>query len=164
MDLMELFTIIKHGEGPHTEFKIDFPKQTHDIAKEMAALANSGGGLLLMGVDDDGTPKGIPDPNRAIERLAGIARTCSPPLSPEIDKIRFGEDRVIVYVKVPSNAPCSYQGKFFVRVGSTCVEASGDELRSLVKGLGGFRVQPIDRSQTHSRHHRSKDSKVVPRN
>jgi hypothetical protein len=133
MELMELFAILNHGEGPHTEFKIDFTKQAHDIAKEMVALANSGGGVLLMGVDDNGNPKGIPEPNRVVERLAGIARSCSPPLGPEIDKVQLSKDVFIVYVKVPSNAPCLYQGKFFIRVGSTSVEASGgDEIKNLM--------------------------------
>src|ERR1700740_1770231 len=138
MDVMELFDILKQGEGIHTEFKIDFTKQAHDIAKELAALANSGGGILLMGVDDDGNPKGISEPNRVIERLAGIARSCKPPLLPEIDKVQIGKDIFIVYAKVPPSAktPYLYQGKYFVRVGSCSEEASGgDELISLLRNI-----------------------------
>jgi predicted HTH transcriptional regulator len=115
---MELFTILKQGEGPHTEFKEDFPEQAHKIAKEMVAFANSGGGILFIGVDDEGVPKGLSEPNKAIERLSSIARSCSPPLLPKIDKIQLMDKVSIIYAKVHHNPPCLYQGKCYVRVGS----------------------------------------------
>ena len=34
MNSDELIGILKQGEGPHVEFKSDFPKQVDDIAKE----------------------------------------------------------------------------------------------------------------------------------
>lgn len=139
MDLSELWPLLKEGEGTHTEFKGDFTKQAHDIAKELAALANSGGGVLLLGVEDDGSIKGIPDADRAVERLAGIARSCKPSLLPEIGKLELGKDLFIVYARVPktTTVPYLYQGKFFIRVGSCTEEASGgDELITLLKSLG----------------------------
>lgn len=69
----ELIGILRQGEGPHDEFRSDFPKQVDDIAKEMAALANSGGGIILMGVANDGALPGIPDPYQVADRLAGVA-------------------------------------------------------------------------------------------
>lgn len=72
----ELITILRQGEGTRVEFKRDFPAQSHAIGKEMAALANTGGGVLLMGVSDDGEPTGIADAERVVERLAGIAKSC----------------------------------------------------------------------------------------
>jgi tetratricopeptide (TPR) repeat protein len=145
MELSELWPILKDGEGVHAEFKGDFTKQAHDIAKELAALANSGGGVLLLGVDDDGSVKGIPDADRAVERLAGIARSSKPPLLPDIGKLQLGKDLFIVYAKVPRSAtvPYLYQGKFFIRVGSSTQEASGgDELITLLKNLGSVVPNP----------------------
>jgi hypothetical protein len=137
MEPIELFNVLKQGEGPHVEFKIDFPKQAHDLAKEMAALANCGGGVLLMGIDDDGVPRGIAEPNRAAERLANIARSCSPPLLPLIDKIHLGIDVTIIYAKIPSRPVCFYQGKVYVRVGSTSIECcGGEEFNLLLKNMG----------------------------
>ena len=147
MDLMELFSILKQGENTHTEFKVDFTEQAHQIAKELAALANSGGGIFLMGVADDGTPKGIPDSskaNKVVERLTNIARSCSPPLLPEIDKVILSDDITIVYARVPDSAPCLYEGKIFIRVGSSSVQASGGaELESLLKNVGSFHRNSI---------------------
>jgi len=143
MDFLELLGILRQGEGPSVEFKIDFPKQAHDVAKEMAALANSGGGLLFIGIDDEGTPKGIAEPNRAAERLANIARTCSPPLWPQIDKIHVSKDICVIYATIPSSPPCFYQGKIYVRVGSTSVECcGGEEFRVLLRNMQGPVSQP----------------------
>lgn len=149
MDFLELLGILRQGEGPAVEFKVDFPKQAHDVAKEMAALANSGGGLLLMGIDDEGTPKGIAEPSRAAERLAHIARTCSPPLWPEIDTIRVSKDICVIYAKIPSCPPCFYQGKIYVRVGSTSVECcGGEEFRVLLNNM----QSPASRLTTDTPH------------
>jgi hypothetical protein len=117
MDAEDLIRILRQGEGPHVEFKSDFPKQVDDIAKEMAALANSGGGVLVMGVADDGTLPGILDPDKVAERLAGIARFL--PVSPEIDKFQLSKKLSIVYARIHPCAPCFYRDKIYHRVGSS---------------------------------------------
>ena len=50
MNAEELIRILRQLEGQRVEFKSDFPDQGHAVAKELAAFANSGGGVLLMGV------------------------------------------------------------------------------------------------------------------
>ncbi len=49
----ELFEIIKNGENSGVEFKRD-DIQPEQLAKEVVALANLRGGMILMGVEDDG--------------------------------------------------------------------------------------------------------------
>ena len=52
MRLTEVLNLIEMGEDYHCEFKRKF--STHKkIAKEMIAFANSGGGYILFGIDDD---------------------------------------------------------------------------------------------------------------
>lgn len=120
------------------EFKSEFPSQSHAIGKEMAALANTGGGVLLMGVTDDGAPIGIDNPDRVVERLAGIARSCGLTVAPEIDKFQISRNIFIVYAKIRPCPPCFYEGKIYHRVGSTSVECrSGEQLQNiLASGLG----------------------------
>ncbi|MBS9525382.1 ATP-binding protein [Litoribacter ruber] len=57
MTLQEVANLAKQGEGLHIEFK---KKVAHPdkIIKEVIALANTEGGYLLIGVDDDGTVSG----------------------------------------------------------------------------------------------------------
>jgi len=117
MNSDELIETLRRGEGRHVEFKSDFPKQVDDIAKEMAAFANSGGGVLLMGVADDGSLPGIIDPDHVAERLAGIARFL--PVSPEIDKFQLSKSVFIVYARIHPCPPCFYRDKIYHRVGSS---------------------------------------------
>ena len=58
MELQELEDLVHKGEGQLLEFKLkaSFPEK---IVKEMVAFANSNGGQLLVGVDDDGRIAGL---------------------------------------------------------------------------------------------------------
>ena len=55
MDKLELYGMIAGGEDSFTEFKRDVTQRT-DFADEMIALANTEGGRILIGVEDDGLP------------------------------------------------------------------------------------------------------------
>jgi hypothetical protein len=147
MNADELISFLRHGEGTSTEFKVDFPSNAHSLAKEMAALANSGGGVLLLGVDDDGTPKGIADPHRAADRLAGIARNCGLSVLPEIDKFQVSKNIVIVYARVFPCPPCFCEGKIYHRVGSLSVECtSADQLNRILAN----KTLPVEPAQQPS--------------
>ena len=54
----ELLEIIANGENSGVEFKRD-DIRPEQLAKEIAAMANFQGGMLLLGVEDDGTLSGI---------------------------------------------------------------------------------------------------------
>lgn len=47
----DLYKLISCGETSHTQFKQKFTSEK-DIAEEMVAFANSGGGNILFGVED----------------------------------------------------------------------------------------------------------------
>jgi hypothetical protein len=133
MNCDELIEILRKAEGPQVEFKREFPEQAHAIAKEMVALANSGGGVLLMGVENDGTPRGISEPERVEERLSNIARGCTPSIHAAIDKFHLSKNIFLVYAKVfPATSVTLYQGRVYTRTGSTTHEASGEEVRRIV--------------------------------
>ncbi|MDX6559117.1 MAG: hypothetical protein QOF72_2166 [Blastocatellia bacterium] len=125
MNAEELIRILSHGEGPHVEFKSDFPKQADDISKEMAALANSGGGILLMGVADDGSLPGILNPDQVLDRLAGFARFLR--VSPEIDKFQLSKKVFVVYALVHPCPPCFFRDRIYHRVGSSSEPCTNHE-------------------------------------
>jgi len=54
----DLLEIISHGENSGVEFKRD-DVRPEQLAKEIVALANHRGGMILLGVEDDGTISGI---------------------------------------------------------------------------------------------------------
>jgi len=50
----DLLEIITNGENSGVEFKRDV-LQNYDLAKELVAFSNLRGGIVLLGVEDDGS-------------------------------------------------------------------------------------------------------------
>lgn len=73
---------------------------SEEMAGEMAAFANAEGGVLFLGVDDDGVVRGIPSV-RAREVEAWIinvaSHNCDPPIRPILRR---------EHVPGPTGAPC----------------------------------------------------------
>ena len=87
MDKLQLYEIISGGEDSFAEFKRDV-SQRSDFAGEMIAFANTEGGQIFVGVEDDGAIVGVGDPKQAEEAILNIARqNCNPSLIPTIDRI-----------------------------------------------------------------------------
>ena len=66
---------IERGEDEHTEFKRwqGFPRK---VAEAICALANTDGGLLVLGVDDSGEIVGVDDDADEVqERLTSLLHT-----------------------------------------------------------------------------------------
>lgn len=61
--------LIRRGEGPRVEFKSRLPEERR-LARLLAALANSGGGVILIGIDDCG---GVCGGSGMAEVEAGLA-------------------------------------------------------------------------------------------
>jgi ATP-dependent DNA helicase RecG len=53
MTRLELLDTIRNGENSGVEFKRD-DIEARDLAKELVALLNFEGGVVLLGVEDDG--------------------------------------------------------------------------------------------------------------
>lgn len=94
--LSQLKALITQGEGLHLEFK---RKASHPekIATEIIAFANTGGGTLLIGVDDNGGLPGVkyPDEETLVIRDA-IAKLVRPRLNLAEEFIRISENRYVV--------------------------------------------------------------------
>lgn len=86
-------------EGQHLEFKLDW----NDSAKKTAvAFANSGGGTILVGVDDGGSTVGVDDVDGCMLRvMQSIGNGIRPDLA-RFTSIRSGErdGRPVVTVEV----------------------------------------------------------------
>lgn len=95
--------------------------------KTLCAFANSSGGAIYNGVGDDGEICGIHNakkimediPNKIVSKLGIIANV--------ILKNERGKDVILVSVE-KSETPISYNGKYYIRSGSTTHELGGKEL------------------------------------
>jgi predicted HTH transcriptional regulator len=78
MTLFELHELIENGENGKVEFKRKF-SSPEKIAKEMIAFANTKGGIILFGIDDDRSVVGVESEKGEIELIDLAARFyCEP--------------------------------------------------------------------------------------
>ena len=79
MNKKELLSIINNGENSGIEFKRDdIPIQ--DLAREIVAFANYQGGMILLGVEDNGSISGIQRQNME----EWVMEACRIKIDPEI--------------------------------------------------------------------------------
>jgi predicted HTH transcriptional regulator len=102
MRYRELLNLIEEGENIQVEFKRKF--STHDkIAREMMAFANTKGGYVLFGVDDDKKIVGVESEKETTELVKDAALNyCEPPLELTIE-YREIEGKEIVIVSIPES-------------------------------------------------------------
>ena len=136
----ELLAAFARGESQQQEFKrqLDNPES---IAGEIVAFANSEGGVLYVGVADEGGLMGLVDPERDFQTLTHICRDrCIPPISPVIEQHTIdGHALLALTVKPALNQLKPYRtagGRFYVRVGKDKQDATGRELMRIAQAAG----------------------------
>ncbi len=143
MTLYELNEIIENGENQHVEFKRKFT-EPEKIAKEMIAFANTHGGDLLFGIDDDKTVVGVESEKGEIEYIDLAARFfCEPELSFTIDIMHiYRKDVIVVHIPesrvkphrlIENGKEDSDDSKVYIRVKDKSVQASKETIKVLKK-------------------------------
>src|SRR3954451_2649533 len=89
----ELLRLIRGGEDTYLELKVKL-SNPEKIAQEVVALANTGGGVIIFGVNDQMRIEGVDDPEAVQEDLVRICREeVQPPLVPFIDRVAHDNGR-----------------------------------------------------------------------
>jgi hypothetical protein len=132
--------LIQAGEGQFLEFKKK-PDHPDKIVREMVAFANSGGGTLLIGVDDSGKITGLAHPDEEVYVMeAAIARHASPEIDYKLESVPVGSGRwVLKYQILPGTdkpyywleSPGTGKGIVYVRCGEASIRASFQMYRIL---------------------------------
>lgn len=131
-------------EGPTLEFKREW---SEGIKKTIVAFANSGGGTLLVGVDDGGSTVGVDDPDRCIVRIMQAAGNA---IRPDVTMFvhgkveeRDGKPIVRVEVRRGSSRPYYLAEKgirpegVYVRHGALSAPASEAAILAMIKETSG---------------------------
>jgi hypothetical protein len=128
-ELIDVQTAINNGESETIEFKEEV-SNPRKISKEIVALANQKGGLLLIGVTDDGIVVGVDDIDAVEERVFGhIRATIDPAMNPDVRKMRVdGDDILAVQAPEAEEKPYNLDGTFYIRTGTGTDKLSTDEL------------------------------------
>lgn len=132
------------GESLTVEYKREY---TDEIKKTIIAFANTDGGELLIGVDDDGTVSGVSDPDDVMLKVTNSARDT---IKPDVTLFMRVETREIqgknvVAVDVQKGTACPYylaakgvrpEG-VFVRQGASTVPASECAILRMIRETSG---------------------------
>ncbi|MBZ0204192.1 MAG: ATP-binding protein [Ignavibacteria bacterium] len=143
MTLYELNELIEGGENQQVEFKRKFT-EPEKIAKEMIAFANTQGGKILFGIDDDKKVVGVESEKGEIEYIDLAARFyCEPELVHSIDIMHIYRKDVIV-LNIPESKTKPHrliengksdedEYKVYIRVKDKSVQASRETVKVLRK-------------------------------
>ena len=131
---MELMRLVRGGEDTYLELKVKLSNPER-IAQGIVALANTGGGTIVFGVNDNMRVEGLDDAEAVREELVRICREeIVPALMPYIDLVSFDSGRRIAALDVEGKRRPyrTRDGRYFVRVGAEKREATREELSTLI--------------------------------
>ena len=137
-----LLELIQEGENLQCEFKRHFTTP-EKIAREMIAFANTKGGYLIFGVDDDKQIVGVDSEKAESEMIKdAVENYCEPPINYSIDFIElYGKEVVVVSIPESDSKPHRIQdykneleindAVVLVRINDKSVQASKEMVRIL---------------------------------
>jgi len=126
----ELLRLIRGGEDTYLELKVKL-SNPEKIAQGIVALANTDGGTIIFGVNDQLRIEGVGNPEWVQAELARICREdIVPPVVPMIDTIAFDSGKRIVALDIDGRRRPyrTRDGRFYLRFGAEKREVSRDAL------------------------------------
>jgi ATP-dependent DNA helicase RecG len=143
----ELMRMVRGGEDTYLELKVRF-SNVEKLTAEIIALANTAGGAMVFGVNDQLRVEGVEDPETVETQLRDICSNyIQPAVFPYINKVAFDSGRrvVILEVNADDRPHRTLDDRFYIREGSTKREATREELSLLMREsrLTGFEQVPV---------------------
>ncbi len=126
----ELLRLIRGGEDTYLELKVRL-SNSEKITQGIVALANTNGGTIIFGVNDQLRIEGVANPEWVQEELTRICREeIVPSITPLIDNVAFDSGKRIVALDVqPRRKPYrTRDGRFYMRFGAEKREVSREQL------------------------------------
>jgi len=139
MHLNDVVRLAAMGEGLCIEFKKKVPTAER-LSKEAIALANTEGGYILVGVEDNGQVTGVRD---ALEEeyvaRGALDAHCDPLLHYTTERVRVTPKREVLVINIPKSDRRPHflrdeqgqRGVAYVRVDASSIEASREAVRLL---------------------------------
>ena len=125
--------------------RIEYKSQMiEDLYREVIAFANSDGGVIYIGIDDQGNLTGIDDVDETYTRITnGIRDAIAPDVTMFVRYIL--QDNKVIQIEVGEGSYKPYYLKskgmkptgVYVRQGASSVQASPDQIRKMIKESDG---------------------------
>lgn len=141
MDLQALKKLVSSGEGLHLEFKRKAADPVK-IMREVVAFANAKGGILLVGVNDDGIITGLKDAvGEAFVLENAIEKHCKPAIKYKLEYIALNARKSILAFQIEESKEkpvfliynfYKKRGRAYLRVEDRSVQSSR-ELRQILR-------------------------------
>ena len=152
--LTELIEKIILGEDATIEFKREMPHRS-SLADEIAAFANTQGGVILIGVDDDRNIVGL-----ELQELDRVEKTvveiCEDSIEPTVpiftEKIRIDDKNILKIVVPRSLFVHKTPNGYFTRQGSSKREMPTDQLARLLQSRSQARIITFDEQLVPNTH------------
>jgi predicted HTH transcriptional regulator len=143
----ELLRLIRGGEDTYLELKVKL-SNSERIAQGRVALANTDGGTIIFGVNDQLRIEGVSNPEWVQSEIARICREdIVPPVTPLIDTIAFDSGKRVVALDIHGKRKPyrTRDGRFYLRIGAEKREVSRDELSAWLDEIRpvGFENIPL---------------------
>ncbi|MBC7377693.1 MAG: putative DNA binding domain-containing protein [Burkholderiaceae bacterium] len=147
----DLLQVIANGENSGVEFKRD-DLRPEQFAKEIVALANLRGGMLLLGVEDDGSISGVQRADLELWVMDTVfGRYVHPMILPFYEEVVFDDGKRVAVITLTEGTAKPYvvrnsdREEIYVRVGSTSRRATREQQARLFEsgGLLHSEVLPV---------------------
>lgn len=125
-----------NNENERIEYKREL---IDDIAKEVIAFANTDGGEIYVGVNDDGTPAPLENTDDTYTRITNSVRDSVAPDVTMFTKYSLNNGVIKVNVSEGSSKPYYLKSKglkpsgVYIRQGASSVQASPEQIRRMIK-------------------------------
>ncbi len=131
---------IQQGESETLEFKRN-TGMLKEAVQTLCAMANRGGGMVLFGVEDNGTVSGQQMNDDTLRAIAqAVQLNTEPRLYPHVQKVEIGgAECIAVRIEESPIRPHFAYGRPWIRVGSSTQKMSRDEYETLLQQrLNGY--------------------------
>ena len=153
----ELLEIIANGESSGVEFKRD-DIRPEQLGKEIVALANLNGGMILLGVEDDGTISGIQRPNLEQWVMDTVfSAKVHPMILPFYEEVKMTAEKRVAVVSFPQGTAKPYvlrhknREEIYIRLGSISKLATREQQARLFASGGILHTETLPVSGTSFR-------------
>lgn len=138
MKANDLKLILKEGEGLTVEFKEQY---TPRIDRDIIAFSNTKGGVLLLGVADDGKIIGEKLTNKLKAQIIDLARNCEPPIT--IKKISQIDKVITIEIEEGSEKPYSCADGYFRRLDAVTQKMNQREVRLIFREANNISFESL---------------------
>ena len=117
MKFHEISELIRKGEYETIEFKKSLA-ESREIGETVCAFLNKRGGVILIGVDDDGNVVGVRVRHGTLENLSNFIRETIRPKPIFSIEVYAVENKVIIFIEIPEgrDKPYFFKGRAFIRI------------------------------------------------